>query len=197
MNKNTNITIIPDSGKIPEHDSKSRKNAITRKYTPKTHVKCYTPTVGNTICDLITQGHAITSVCKRKDMPSVTEFYRWLVEYPEFGNNYRLARARKAHLLVEKVELQPLEALKEVRSMDVSDKRCNAIVQAHRLAVDTNLKVAGLYNREEYGDKPAQALPATIGVQVVFGKCVSQPREVQAETVNSLQLSEEKDVNKL
>jgi hypothetical protein len=56
------------------------------------------------------------------------------------------------------------------------------------------LKVAGLYNREEYGDAPFIASPAQIGVQVIFGKCVS-PKEAEYQEVPRQELSNKSSVD--
>jgi hypothetical protein len=201
MTNTDNCIQNPEKGIITSKGKKVTIRAnlpIARKRTSSRILVKYSEGLADRLVSLITEGKSLTHILTFKDMPSVNTFYNWLDEYPDFKIKYYNARARKAHLLVEKAELQPLEALKEVRSMDVSDKRCNAIVQAHRLAVDTNLKVAGLYNKQEYGDSKDQTLPTAIGVQVVFGECAQPPwKEVQVETVNSLPLSDEKDVNKL
>ena len=162
----------PTGVAISQH---SRKNAIKRKYQPRVHVKRYSPDLGNVICDLIIQGKTITSICKRKDMPCTTQFYRWTREYTELGNNYRSARELQARTMIDRAIEQPDKCLEEIRKLDITDKRANAFVQAHKLIVDTNKDIAGLLNRAEFGrDVAAVASPAQIGVQVVFGKCQSQ-----------------------
>jgi len=151
------------------------------------HLVKYSDGIVDKICSYVTQGKSIHQICAMKSMPSVHTWYNWCDEYPTLKQKYKIARERKAHLLVEKAEQVPEDALKEVRGMDKMDKRCNAIVQAHRLKADVNLKIAGLYNKKEYGDnKQDVSLPAAIGVQIVLGECVPEVRDVQAEVSTPL-----------
>ena len=87
-------------------------------------------------------------------------------EYPEIREQYTRARAAKAHLLVEKALEAPELALNEINQADPDDRRVNARVQAYRLRADINTKVAGLYNREEYGDTPAVQVNTAVGIQL-------------------------------
>lgn len=164
--ENKNTTTVA----ISQH---SRKNAIVKKRNGTRHAVKYDSGLADKIVSLITQGKSLTHILSFKEMPSTNTFYNWMDEHPELKTNYTIARARKAHYLVESALEAPKQALDEVRLMDAADKRCNAIVQAHRLVADTNIKVASLYNKSEYGDAPFIAAPSQIGVQVVFGPCVS------------------------
>ena len=174
MNKNTGITIIPNSGKMP--------CPIQRGGTRKL-IK-YSAGICDKICSLLSEGKSLSSILRFKTMPSRNTFYDWCEEYPDLKQKYLIARARKAHALVEQALDAPQQALDKVDTMDIADKRCNAVVQAYRLKADTNLKVAGLYNKKDYGDSKDATVPTAIGVQVVFGEC--QPiREVQAEVTDA------------
>lgn len=193
-----------EQGKKPEHttnvaetqpsviNTESGKNAIRKYRKHSIHSNNYSVELTDRICELVANGESITKICQRKALPSVYTLYDWMEKYPEFKNKYQLARARKAHALVESALDAHKEALDKVDSMDPTDKRCNAIVQAYKLKSDVNLKVAGLYNKQEYGDAPFIAAPAQIGVQVVFGECVSPSREVEAEVVESKVVKDDK-----
>jgi hypothetical protein len=161
------------------------KNALSIKRGHYSHIVNYTPGIADKICTLIIEGKSLSSILHHKCMPSRATVYDWMEEYPEFKQKYLTSRARKAHLLVEQALDAPAQALDKVDSMDIADKRCNAVVQAYKLKSDVNLKVAGLYNRQEYGTDVPVSLPTAIGVQVVFGKCAQQPREVEAEVTEA------------
>ena len=54
----------------------------------------YTVAVADVICELLAQGHTITSICRSEGMPGVDAVYGWLKTYPAFAEAY--ARAREA-----------------------------------------------------------------------------------------------------
>jgi hypothetical protein len=144
---------------------------LSKKRNGTKRIIKYSDALADKICTLVTEGKSISHICSFKAMPSVNTFFSWINEYPELKLKYQQARANKSHLLIERAIDSGDNALQEVRSMDVMDKRCNAIVQAHRLKADTHIKVAGLYNRTEYGDQPAVQVNTAIGIKLSTVDC--------------------------
>ncbi len=54
----------------------------------------YTSEIAARICDRITQGESLRSICKTPGMPSPSQVCKWLNAYSEFSGQY--ARAREA-----------------------------------------------------------------------------------------------------
>ncbi len=52
----------------------------------------YTPAIAARICDRITQGESLVTICKRKGAPSQRAVYRWLEDNAAFRQRYARAR---------------------------------------------------------------------------------------------------------
>ena len=145
--------------KLPIAKISKKRNGTTRSFP-------YSAKLADKILSLVSEGKSVTHILSYKNMPSVHTFMKWMDENPELRTEYTRARAQKPHFLVEKALEAPDLALNEINEADPDDRRVNARVQAYRLRADINTKVAGLYNREEYGDTPAVQVNTAVGIQL-------------------------------
>ena len=148
-------------------------NTIAKKRSESRHIVKYTPQLCNKICSLIITGKSLTSILSFKSMPSMNTFYKWLDIYPEFKTEYHRARILSSHAMVSIAQDQPDKALDEVRKMSETDKRCNALVQAHKLRADKMLEIAGIINKSEYGNAPTVQVNNAIGIKLDMQDCAT------------------------
>ena len=59
----------------------------------------YTPELGRRICVWITEGLTLREISERPGMPNRTTVPRWRQRYPDFGEAYRQALARRRYVL--------------------------------------------------------------------------------------------------
>ena len=107
-----------------------------------------TPALAEDICTRIAKGETLTSIVKRKGMPSYAGVMKWLSEtnpdrsarYPEFIERYRVARMHQAQAFFE-------------QTIDISDNKGNKNVARDRLKVDARKWAASKLAPELYGDR--------------------------------------------
>lgn len=114
--------------------------------------------IADTICDRIANGESLRALCSAEGMPSQSMAYRWLIEHPEFREQYARAREAQADKLAEEI-LQiadtPVIGTK-VTSKEWGDEITEADMIEHRkLQVDARKWIASKLAPKKYGDKLA------------------------------------------
>ncbi len=99
----------------------------------------YTEAIGDKICEQISEGMAVASICKAKDMPAPRSVYRWLRTIDGFRQNYEQAKEDQADAMVEKM-------------LEIADSAEADNAQVARLQVDTRKWVASKFKAKKYGD---------------------------------------------
>lgn len=95
--------------------------------------------VGDAICDLLTEGKSLNTICKDAKMPSASTVYVWLDRFPEFAEQY--ARAREA--ATEKF-LEDIFEIADNGKLDPKDKR---------IRIDARKWAMGKLKPKKYGDR--------------------------------------------
>lgn len=120
----------------------------------------YTPELAAEICELLSQGKSLRSVCRMDSMPCAASVFLWLRRYPEFSEQYAKAKEESADALVEDIldiaddgtndwmEQRAKEG-EEVRGW----KENGEAIQRSRLRVDTRKWIASKLKAKKYGDK--------------------------------------------
>jgi hypothetical protein len=104
----------------------------------------YKPELCARICDAISEGASLKTICAAPKMPSRRTVRGWLEQFPEFDRQYELARRERTDNLVD----ETIEIADSVRGSD-----SNPAVQAARLAVDTRKWLAAKLLPERFRDK--------------------------------------------
>ena len=63
----------------------------------------FTSEVAEQICERLAEGNSLRSICEADDMPSKTTVFRWLSAYPDFRDQYALAREAQADTLFDDI----------------------------------------------------------------------------------------------
>jgi hypothetical protein len=110
----------------------------------------YTVRIANRICEYIALGDTIKAALAKEPLgPSLTLFWRWLDEYPEFREKYERARQMQADVHADRI----LEMAAEV----VANPR---IAPAYRVASDILKWQAEIRDPKKYGQKVQHELKA-------------------------------------
>ena len=99
----------------------------------------YTPELADQLCERLSQGKSLRTVCKAADMPSAVTIFSWLRKDPEFLKQYERSKAEAADALVDEI-------------LDISDDE-SLDTQRARLQVDARKWVASKLKPKKYGDK--------------------------------------------
>lgn len=101
----------------------------------------YSQDVCDSICDLLAEGISLTSICKRKEMPSITAVMNWLADerYTDFLAQYTRARESMADTIAEEI-------------IDIADDE-KLPADSRRIRVDVRKWYAGKVRPKKYGDK--------------------------------------------
>jgi hypothetical protein len=111
----------------------------------------YTKELGDSICEKITQGLSLRSICEEEEMPSGVTIFSWLRKFPEFLKQYELATEERTETQQEIILDIGDKAIEHAEEAD--PKAASAIVQAYKLKAD-NLKWSmSKMKPKKYGDK--------------------------------------------
>lgn len=103
------------------------------------------------ICDQISSGRSLRSICKDEKMPAMQTFWRWLRENKEFSEHYARACDERTETQQEDLLDYGDEAIHVAQVVD--PKSSNAVVSAYKLKAD-NLKWSmSKMKPKKYGDK--------------------------------------------
>lgn len=119
----------------------------------------YTPEIAETICLLLSGGESLRSVCSDEGMPCKQTVLRWIIQRPEFRDQYVRAKTEGAEAIAE--ELFDIADDGTNDWMERMDKEGNAIgwqlngehVQRSKLRIDTRKWYLSKIMPKKYGDK--------------------------------------------
>jgi hypothetical protein len=116
---------------------------------------CFTPELGQTICDQVADGKSMRAICASPGMPDRRTVQRWLAdpEYEEFRRMYNMARTCWADTLFEQIAELAAEARKIAVDAEASGLNPHAAVGALREEIRAKMWVAAHLNPSRYGDK--------------------------------------------
>jgi hypothetical protein len=121
----------------------------------------YSPALAHEICERLSTGQSLASVCEGKGMPNVATVFRWLEKEASFRDLYTHARDNMAHAIFDEC-LMIADAAKGDMAEDGTPNNVN--VQRAKLRIDTRFRMAGKLNPKVYSDRMEQlgAVPVTI-----------------------------------
>ena len=102
----------------------------------------YTQEIANIICDRLSDGKSLKSICEMEDMPSKVTVYNWLDSNKEFLNKYTRAKEDSSDALADDIQ-------------DIADKVLDGTYSpnAARVAMDGKKWIAAKLKPKKYGDK--------------------------------------------
>lgn len=126
----------------------------------------YTPELAALICERIGEGLSIRKLCLADDMPSPRSIYRWLVEFPDFRQQYEASTNERIESLAEEtLEIADDGTNDWMERKSEAEKGAGVLtgwvlngehVQRSRLRVDTRKWFVSKLNPKKYGEKITQ-----------------------------------------
>lgn len=128
-----------------------KPNEIVATPKPVGRPSDYTQEIADTICEQISQGKSLRSICREENMPSGVTIFSWLRTNPEFLSQYDRATSERTETQQEMILEIGDEAIVHAETSD--PKASGAIVSAYKLKAD-NLKWSmSKMKPKKYGDK--------------------------------------------
>lgn len=118
----------------------------------------FTKAIASEICERISCGESLISICKDDGMPDKATVIRWLLKSEEMGASEDLVEFRNQYTRAREAQAEALfdECLSIADEPVQIDKDGNVILtdaQRARLRVDTRKWMAGKLKPKKYGDK--------------------------------------------
>jgi hypothetical protein len=115
----------------------------------------YTKEMGDNICDRISDGVSLSSICREPGMPNKVTVFRWIRQFPEFQAQYIIAKEESADAMFE----DTLAITDEAPRMTIG-KNGNEVVDTgwemyRRTRIDTRKWASGKMKPKKYGEKLA------------------------------------------
>ena len=118
----------------------------------------YTQEIADTICERLSNGESLRSICSSEEMPSKAAVCRWLAKHESFRDQYARAREIQADAhFDEMLDIADDAANDWMRREGKDGEGSYAVngehIQRSRLRVDARKWVLGKLNPKKYGDK--------------------------------------------
>ena len=124
---------------------------------PRGRESTFTQAIADTICDRISNGESLTSICVSPGMPTKPTVLRWLKERPDLQTQYALAREAQADALADEIlHIANTPQMGEKRKRLPGGKvevTTGDMIEHRRLQIDARKWLAGKLRPKKYGDK--------------------------------------------
>lgn len=107
------------------------------------------------ICDRLSGGESLTSICKDDGMPAKVTVFKWIRNDAEFANQYARAREAQAeHYLDEIIQISDDSVLDtEINPESGNEVTNHDVIQRAKLRVDTRKWAMSKLAPKKYGDR--------------------------------------------
>lgn len=110
----------------------------------------------STICDRISEGESLRSICRDAEMPNKCTVFNWLLKHKDFQDLYALAREAQADALADEIIYiadTPLLGTKTKTGADGDVETTEGdMIEHRRLQVDARKWVAAKLKPRKYGE---------------------------------------------
>lgn len=125
----------------------------------------YSQDLADRICEELSMGKSLRTVCLADDMPSGKTVFSWMRIYPEFLKQYARAKEEASDAMYEDIQDISDEGISVIKSG--AEKKSGALAQIVRLQVDTRKWMMSKMKPKKYGEKldltsDGKALPTPI-----------------------------------
>ena len=119
----------------------------------------FTPEIGDKICDQISEGKSLRTICASEKMPTKGTVFRWLAKNKDFENQYARARVESTNALFEELLDICDNATNDWMEQNAKDedrkiwKLNGEHVQRSRLRVDTRKWALSKLQPKKFGER--------------------------------------------
>jgi hypothetical protein len=117
----------------------------------------FTKELGDEICQQLSEGKSMRTVCAAEEMPNASTIFRWLRTNPEFCNQYARAKEESSDALIEEMLDIADDGSNDFMTITKGDIEYEVenkeVTNRSRLRVDTRKWIASKLKPKKYGDK--------------------------------------------
>lgn len=139
------------------------------------------------ICERLSCGESLRSICRDEDSPGLSTVFKWLATVPEFREQYAHAREAQAEALFD--EIIEIADTPQIGQKTVSKATGVEITEAdmiehRRLQVDARKWIASKLAPKKYGDKITQEVTGANGGPILTRDVSELSDEALAAIIN-------------
>lgn len=132
----------------------------------------YNQKLADKICEQLSQGISLRTVCKGDKMPSAASVFNWLRTKKEFLEQYARAKEESADAMIEDILDIADDGVNDWMEVEYGEntvwKTNPEAIQRSRLRVDTRKWIASKMKPKKYGDK----MDVTSGGKAIKGNAI-------------------------
>ena len=114
----------------------------------------YSTELTDAICERLSNGESLRSICSLENMPKKTTVFRWLNIHKDFNDQYARAREEQAETLADEIISIADDGLNDTYVDENGNKRTEQdVIARSRLRVEARKWVASKLKPKKYGDK--------------------------------------------
>ena len=114
----------------------------------------YTQELADEICEGITLGNSIRTVCKPEHMPAISIFYKWIRTNEEFAKQYARACTERTEAMAEDIlDIADDGTNDYMETADGTTEYNGDSIQRAKLRVDTRKWLMAKMKPKRYGEK--------------------------------------------
>lgn len=118
----------------------------------------YTEELAGRICEQLAMGHSMRHVSRDASMPAMSTMFKWLREYPEFSEQYAIAKQEATDAMAEDILDIADDGSNDYMERENNDGSTSAAyngdsVQRSRLRVDTRKWLMAKMKPKKYGER--------------------------------------------
>jgi hypothetical protein len=139
----------------------------------------YTPELAQTICDQLASGKSLRQICDAPDMPDRHTVRRWVVQYPEFREQYEAARLLWADELFEQIAELSAQARRIAEEADMKGLNAHATVAALREEIRGLMWICARLRPDKYSDRVSAEVSGLGGKDLIPERAADPDRIAQ------------------
>ena len=114
----------------------------------------YSTELTDAICERLSNGESLRSICSLENMPNKTTVFKWLNIHKDFNDQYARAREEQAETLADEIIAIADDGLNDSYVDENGNKRTEQdVIARSRLRVEARKWVASKLKPKKYGDK--------------------------------------------
>lgn len=138
----------------------------------------YNDTIADAICEGMSIGKSIASICEQPGFPSPSTVYRWLADdaHRVFRENYIRAREQQADFYAEQIIAIADDGANDTYLDEEGNKRTDQdVVARSRLRVEARKWVASKFAPKKYGEKIDVEHAGSVEITQITRKIIKAP----------------------
>ena len=117
----------------------------------------YTQELADKICDGLSDGKSLRTVCKEEDMPDKSTVFRWLRTYKEFQDQYTRAKEEATDALADEITDIADDGSNDWMEINKGGYKMTILDREHvdrsKLRIETRKWIMAKMKPKKYGDK--------------------------------------------